>query len=436
MARPTPRIVLAATGSLGDVYPMIAIALALRARGHHPVLAAAEPFRVYADAEGLDFRSVRPGPADFAAQGIDEAAAVRAVAGDVAAIFDLVLPHLDDSHADMEAALLGANLGGADLLVATTFSIAARIAAEAAAVPVASVVFQPIAFQSRLDPPVVGEIPLTPRAQRLVPPPVLRLLYALAHRRFARQRAPVDALRARLALPPVRDELLDGPFRAAQVFALYPPAFARLAPDAPAHARSTGFSFYNGANPATLDPALAAFLDAGPPPLVFSLGSLVVHAPGDFYAAAAAAAVALGRRAVLLVGDHAVAASAHLAAPTVHVAGSAPHAALFPRAAAVVHHGGIGTAAQALRAGVPHLVCPALGDQYDNAERLRELGVARVLRLDRANAPAMTRALRRLLADEAAARRARALAPAMTAVDGPAAVAQAIADRLAAPEPA
>lgn len=420
------RIVLAATGSLGDVYPLIAIALALRARGLDPLLAAAEPFRPYADAEGLPFRPVRPGPAEMLRAGIDEAAAVRAVAGDVAAIFDLLLPHLEDAHADMAAALTGA-----DFLVASGFSIAARVAADAARIPFATVLFQPIAFMSRVDPPVIGDAPVSPRIQRRVPAPVVRLLYALARARFASRRAPVNGLRARLGLPPA-DELLEGPFRGSRVFALYPPAFAPLAPDAPAHALGTGFSFYNGAHPAALDPALGRFLDAGPPPLVFSLGSLVVHAPGDFYADGAAAARALGRRAVLLVGDHALPAQAHLAGPDVHVAGAAPHAALFPRAAAVIHHGGIGTAAQALRAGVPHLVCPALGDQFDNAERLRELGVARTLRLSRHTPPRATAELRRLLADPAAAAKARALAPAMAAADGPALVAEGVRALLAA----
>lgn len=419
-----PRIVLATTGSLGDVYPFIAIARELRAAGLHPILAAAEPFRAVADAEGINFHPVRPGPADMAAAGHDEASVVRAVAGGTQAVFDLLLPHLDASYADLAAVMRQA-----DLVLASGFSIAARTAADAAGVPFATVLFQPIAMMSRLDPPVVGEVPLPARLQRRVGPRILRLLYAIAHRRLAHRRAPVDALRARLGLAPVRDELLDGPFRGTHVFALYPPAFAPLAPDAPANAVSTGFSFYNGVQAASLDPALEAFVANGPPPLVFTLGSLAVHAPGAFYRTSAAAAAALGRRAVLLVGDHAVASHADLASPVTFVAGFAPHADLFPRAAAVIHHGGIGTLAQALRAGVPQLVTPVLGDQFDNAERLRELGLAAVLRLTRYTPAAATAALGRLLGETGTAARAKAFAPRVADDNGPRAIARVIAAR-------
>lgn len=427
-----PRVVLATTGSLGDVFPFIAIALALRAQGVDPVLAAMPEYAPLAAAEGLAFHPVRPGGAEMLAAGYDEHRAVRAVIDDVGATFDLILPHLDASFADTAAAIVDA-----DFVICSSFAIAARAAAEAAGIPVATVLFQPIAFCSRVDPPVIGQAPLPPAMQRRLPPAVVRGLYALARRRFAARRRPVDALRARLGLPAQADALIEGPLRTAQLFALYPPAFAPLATDAPAFARSTGFSFYNGANAAQdLAPDLADFLETGPPPLVFTLGSLAVHAPGDFYETSAAAARAAGRRAILLVGDHAAARLASLAGADIAVVGFAPHAALFPRAAAVVHHGGIGTTAQALRAGVPQLVCPVLGDQFDNAERLRELGVARVVRLTRYAGRRATRAIAELLADETMASRAGALGPAMTQVDGPAAVARAVANRIAGRPPA
>ena len=425
-----PRIVLATTGSLGDVYPFVAIALELRSAGLHPILAAAEPFRALADAEGIDFHPVRPGPADMAAAGHDEASVVRAVAGGTQAIFDLLLPHLERSYTDLAAVM-----PGTDLALTSGFSVAARTAADAAGVPFATVLFQPIAMMSRLDPPVVGEVWLPARVQRRVGPRTLRLLYGLAHRRLGRRRAPVDALRARLGLPAVRDELLDGPLRGAHVFALYPPAFAPLAPDAPGHAMSAGFSFYNGVQAAMLDPEVEGFLARGAPPLVFTLGSLAVHAPGDFYRTSAAAAARAGRRAILLVGDHAVASHADLASPDILVAGFAPHAALFPRAAAVIHHGGIGTVAQTLRASVPHLVHPGLGDQFDNAERLRELGLAAVLRLARYTPDAATAALGRLLGDQAIAARAKAFASRVAEDNGPRMIARFIAARLDASRP-
>ena len=98
---------------------------------------------------------------------------------------------------------------------------------------------------------------------------------------------------------------------------------------------------------------------------------------GDFYRVGAEAARSPPRRAVLLVGDDA--REAPEPAPDRFVVAYAPYDALFPHAAAIVHQGGIGTTAQALRAGRPMLVVPWSHDQPDNAERVRRLSVTRVV---------------------------------------------------------
>ena len=123
------------------------------------------------------------------------------------------------------------------------------------------------------------------------------------------------------------------------------------------------------------DEELARFLAAGPPPLVFTLGSFAVHAPGNFYAEAAEAARQLGQRAVLLTGS----GSTLRSDDQILVRAYAPHSALFSHASAIIHHGGIGTIGQALRAGKPQLVVPHMGDQSDNAERIRRMGLGSVL---------------------------------------------------------
>ncbi len=118
------------------------------------------------------------------------------------------------------------------------------------------------------------------------------------------------------------------------------------------------------------------FIDAGPAPVVFTPGSAMRHASA-FFAAAAEACRITGARGVLVspfrdqlpVG----------LPPCIHVVDSIPFSRLFTRAAAVVHHGGIGTSAQALAAGIPQLIMPMAFDQHDNAVRLEQLGVARSL---------------------------------------------------------
>lgn len=121
-----------------------------------------------------------------------------------------------------------------------------------------------------------------------------------------------------------------------------------------------------------LAPSTAALLlDPGNLPAL-TLGSIVIHAAGDFYAQAAQAAARLGMRAVLLTGqpDGAIRSSGDIL-----VRAYAPHSALFPRTAVVIHHGGIGTTGLSLRAGRPQLVVPHMSDQFDNARRIERLGV-------------------------------------------------------------
>jgi rhamnosyltransferase subunit B len=109
----------------------------------------------------------------------------------------------------------------------------------------------------------------------------------------------------------------------------------------------------------------------------------------------------------------------------------APHAAVFPRAAAVVHQGGVGTLAQALRVGRPMLVVPFSHDQPDNAARARRLGVARVPAPARYAARTAARGLGALLADPVAAARAEEVGRAVRAKDGAAAACDAIEALLA-----
>jgi rhamnosyltransferase subunit B len=185
----------------------------------------------------------------------------------------------------------------------------------------------------------------------------------------------------------------------------YSPLLAPVQPDAPPRCEAIGFPLYDRGDVA-LDPVLATFLDCGPAPIVFTLGSFVVHAPGRFYDVAAAAARALGRRAVLLTGT----ADSPCVDGDLLRLGYAPHSQLFDRAAAVVHHGGIGTTGQAMHAGAPQLVLPFFGDQFDNGARIARLGIGRSLRPAAFQGAAADEALRALLGDHTIAARAAAIA--------------------------
>jgi UDP:flavonoid glycosyltransferase YjiC (YdhE family) len=175
--------------------------------------------------------------------------------------------------------------------------------------------------------------------------------------------------------------------------ALFSPLLAAPQPDWPSHTVVTGFCLFGEG---TLSAELREFLDSGPPPVVFTLGSSAVGTAGDFYRRSLEAIQRLGRRAVLLTGSHPQGLPAKLPSHVLTVS-YAPHAELFARASAIVHQGGIGTTAQALRAGRPMLIVPFAHDQFDNAERVRRLGAAEVLPRSRYTAHAAEKRLRDLL---------------------------------------
>jgi UDP:flavonoid glycosyltransferase YjiC (YdhE family) len=200
------------------------------------------------------------------------------------------------------------------------------------------------------------------------------------------------------------------------VFALFSSLFAAKQRDWPPQTVVTGFCFLDQGG-AGVPSELASFLDAGPPPILFTLGSAAVFDAGAFYRESAEAAASLGRRAVLLVGGDPRNRPAPLPEGVVAV-DYAPYAAIFPRAAAIVHQGGVGTTAEAMRAGKPMLVMPYAHDQFDNAVRVRRLGFARTIDRRRYTATRAAAELARLLDDPRITCRATAIGDQIRREDG------------------
>src|SRR5262249_9517731 len=197
----------------------------------------------------------------------------------------------------------------------------------------------------------------------------------------------------------------------------------------------SGFPFYDRDGRAGMPTELVHFLDAGPPPLVFTLGSSAVVDAGPFYEHSAAAARLLGRRAVLLVGKNPRNRPASLPDGVVAFA-YAPFSELFPRAAAIVHQGGVGATAQAMRSGRPRLVMPYAHDQPDNAERVTRLGVARTIARQRYTPARAAAELRHLLDKPVYRQRASAVGEQVRQEDGVRAACDALTGLLPAARPA
>ena len=184
-----------------------------------------------------------------------------------------------------------------------------------------------------------------------------------------------------------------------------------------------GFNFFTPQGNAPEDAELAEFLAAGPPPVVFTLGSVSRASPRGFYRHAMAACAALGLCAVLVKKTL---VDLGPLPDTVFAANFAPYAQLFAQVRAVVHHRGVGTVAQCLRWGQPQLVVPLALDQFDNAFRTQALGCARVLPFGQVNTERLTAELEALLTDLAPTHRAQHLARAMAQEHGAEVAADAI----------
>ncbi|HET6617410.1 MAG TPA: glycosyltransferase [Gemmatimonadota bacterium] len=397
-------------GSRGDLNPYLALGHGLAARGHEATIATHEYYRSTVEAEGLGFRPVRPD-----AMPDDRKLFVRAMGrrrGPMVVLKEIVIPRLPTSYEDtLEAAR------DADLIVTHPLSFAGPIVAEKLGMPWVSTVLAPMLFFSQHDFPVV---PVLPRAYRLHWIPGMTGLLGRLFRGVTRSwTGPVRELRAELGLPPGANPLFEGQHSSLLVLGLFSRVLAEPQPDWPPRTRLTGFLFRD-ASPDD-DPQLErvrAFLDAGPPPIVFTLGSSAVMAAGSFYDESLAAARLLGMRALLLVGDDPTNRPAGPFGDDAIAVERAPHEAIFPRVAAIVHHGGIGTLGQALRAGRPMLVVPWTHDQPDNARRAVRLGVARSLVPGRYRAKRTADELRTLLDDPFYIARSAAVAETIRSEDG------------------
>jgi rhamnosyltransferase subunit B len=409
------RVVFCTFGSLGDVYPYLALARELMRRGHAPAIATTPAYRKAVESEGVAFHPVRPDIDVCDPELLRRAMDLRN--GGKYIFSQVLLPALRESYEDTAAAAQDA-----DLLVTHPVTLAAYLFARKSGMPWVSTALAPMSFYSAYDPAVFPGLPL---AETLATPgPAFQrgLLRTLAYL-LEPMLKPFRVFEKELGLDPAPNPLFwaHSPHLA---LGLFSPQLAAPQPDWPACSVAAGFPFFEHAqeNP----PELERFLDSGEPPIVFTLGSAAVGVGADFFKQSAAAAHLLGRRAVLLCGRDPRNHPPRDLPPGVIAVPYAPHAAVFPRASVIVHQGGIGTTGEAMRAGRPMLVVPFSHDQPDHATRLARKGVARILRPSAYYSGAAARELDILLHDARYLVRAGAIAARMREENG----APAACDRL------
>lgn len=372
-------VVVVTLGSRGDVQPCVALAAALRDAGHAVTLAAPAAFADLATAHGLDLWGL---PVDPAGMLTADLGRVWIESGRDLRAFLRGLRDLADPLGEQVADAILVACGDADVIVYATLAFPAWHVAQAVGVPAVQVSFAPLcptaAFPPVLFPdPFAGVDPwrCTPLGA------VARGYHRAAHRLFAQAlwlplRRRINAWRAtRLRLPPagLRSPALDVDRRGEPLLQAFSPTILPPPRDWGPHVVTAGAWFLDAPDGWTAPPDLAAFLDAGPPPVVVGMGSMTTRDPAALTALLVEALRRAGRRGVLVAGWAGLGRDGDLGDDVLAI-DDAPHDRLLPRAAAVVHHGGSGTTAAGLRAGVPTVVVPHFGDQPLWGDRVRALG--------------------------------------------------------------
>jgi UDP:flavonoid glycosyltransferase YjiC (YdhE family) len=397
-------------GSHGDVHPFLGIASTLRSRGHSVKVIASAYYDSLIAAMGLDF--VPLGEAeDFVAVMRDPdiwhpTRAFEIISKSVSQVIPLCYQAVAD-HAV-------AGGGGNTVLVYSTLAFGARMAQETLNLPGVSIHLSPSIFQSVYAPPCLPGIYMPDWMPYWMKRGIFNLLDRFVlDRLFAR---PLNVIRKEMGLPPVRSVLGKWCHSPQRVIGLFPEWYAPIQPDWPEQTVLTGFPLFDEKGVTPLPENLSHFLAAGEKPIVFTPGSANMHGQ-DFFAAAVDACRRLNRRGVLLT-RHVEQIPKNLPPTVLHVP-YAPFSQLLPHTAASVHHGGIGTAAQAMAAGVPQLLMPMGYDQPDNADRIKKLGIGDSLPPKHFTGEAAAAKLRELISSEKTAAACRSVADKFRTVESP-----------------
>ena len=400
------RILIMAVGSLGDISPFTALGAELSRRGHDVIFYGNAYFQRHVDAAGLQFKATSPASEHDAflrsPRSVDPKEAMRAVA-------QRVLARVQDTHHIMAQDVVP----GQTLVLASTFAFAARLLRETDSVPCAVLHLAPSVLRScylapRFSP--LGHLRALPRFAKA-------MLWRVMDRKFMDPlyTVPFNRIRAQLGLTPITRMFHHWLHAADATFCMTPDWFAARQPDWPASLKMTGFPFADDGNKQPLDADLVRFLDAGPAPVVVTAGTanVVSH---DFFAAAIEACKVRGQRVVIVTAERQQLPT-HLPDSVVHVE-YAPFDVLLPRAAAFIHHGGIGSVAQGLRAGVPQIIQPMAFDQFDNASRVVQLNAGREILPRDFRVSSVTALLQMVQGDPSIAASCRRHASALATQDG------------------
>jgi sterol 3beta-glucosyltransferase len=421
------RITIFAAGSRGDIQPCVVLSKGLQAAGHQVLLAAPQDFADFARQHGVNFHPLRGDvqqlmASDTGRQFMDSGGAnpLRAIRAIRTLLAPVVTQMVEDAYA------------------------ACREAEALICLGVLSAFGQTIAEALRLPIIHIEPTPLLPTRAFAAPSwPIQRSLgglhnylsgVAMLETIWLWYRPFVDAFRKRLGLPAYGPVQLYRALQSTPLLGMYSPTIIPHPADWPSSVHVTGYLLLDTQPDWQPAPELERFLAAGEPPVYIGFGSMGGSNPQQLAELILAALAQSGQRGLLLTGWGGLRAGS--TPDSVFVLDAAPHSWLFGRVAAVVHHGGAGTTAEGLRAGVPTVVLPFLFDQPFWGARIHALGLGPApIPQKKLTAERLARAITTAVTDANLRQRAGQAGAAIRAEDGVGKAVNAIERILGAPTP-
>lgn len=380
--------IIVAIGSQGDVNPFIKIGNALRQRGHDVTVLSNNYFREFVKNAGLEFLSVGS-TEDFnkMIDGVD----LNNPTKTTKVIMKYLYFHSIQKTYDNIKKLF---IPGKTVVVGITMAFGARIAQEKLGTPLITCHLAPVSFPSISHPAKLDGFWMPHWMPKLYKDSVWRFIDKVTDMYLG---PPINEMRKKLDLPPVKSIIRHWMHSPNKVIGLFPSWFAEPQPDWPNNAEVTNFVIFDEADNNPMPQELDNYIQEGEPPIIFTAGTAVNNA-ASFFKASVEACEILNTRGVFLsrYKDH----IPNDLPKNIHYSEYAPFSKLLPYSSALVHHGGIGTCAQALRAGVPQLITPFGLDQPDNSARLIEIGVSDELRMKKYNSSTAAGKLKKLIEDK------------------------------------
>ena len=376
-------ILIATLGTGGDVYPLLGLGVELKRRGHSVCMVTHARFENPTRRVGLDFDAIdTPDELDRLLANPDFWKSSKN--------FELLLrEHIIPNISVVHDHLVELGRGKEVAIVANTTAIGARIAAESLGVPMATVYFAPFGLRSCRETPRYNRIDFMPRWGG----PVLRAqIYRFFDKLFNKALAPpINEFRLTVGLSPI-ESVYDWWHAPELIVGLWPEWYGAKQSDWPPQTETSGFPNFDVPSDRDVQQTMD-WVDQNRP-IAFTSGTGMLHGQ-RFFSAATEACHRLKTHGILVTTS-----TEQLPQELGKLVKHAPYIPFgdaFPKCAAVVHHGGVGTASQGLAAGIPQVLTPITFDQFDNARRLQKLGVAKELSAGHLTGKSMAKALGSLL---------------------------------------